>query len=435
MTGLQPGAATMTVLFTDLVDSTAMRGRIGDDQADEVRREHDDLIGALVEENRGTIVKGLGDGMMAVFGAPSAGIAAAVGIQQAVARRNRGAKVPIALRTGLSVGEVRIESDDVYGTPVVEASRLCGAAGADQILAAEHVKVLAGSRSTATFRDFGEVELKGLTEPLATLEVLWWEASDAPTVPFPDIATLAAPYELVGRSVERYALGHAWLNARTAKAPAVFISGPDGVGKTRLMAEFARRTTESEGGLVLYGRCSEHGGDPFQPFAEAIHHYVANVPAGQLADLLGAFAADLSCMVPELAEPLGAASAPAPVGDDLELLRIFDAVVGWLAVAARDEPVVLILDDLQWASGDTLALLRHLVESAQPIARAHPGRVRRPRGRRPARAPRAGSPSRQRSGHRTDPAQGPVGGRRRGDPHRGCRRPRRGLVAAGREGP
>ena len=70
MTGLQPGAATMTVLFTDLVDSTAMRSRIGDDQADDVRREHDDLITRLVDENRGSIVKGLGDGIMAVF--PSA---------------------------------------------------------------------------------------------------------------------------------------------------------------------------------------------------------------------------------------------------------------------------------------------------------------------------------------------------------------------------
>jgi class 3 adenylate cyclase len=161
MTGLQPGAATMTVLFTDLVDSTAMRGRIGDDQADEVRREHDDLIGGLVDENRGSIVKGLGDGVMAVFDAPSAGIAAAVGMQQAIARRNRQAKVPIALRMGLSVGEVRVESDDVYGTPVVEASRLCGAAGADQILAAEHVKLLAGSRSTSTAQ-----ALAGTREPV-----------------------------------------------------------------------------------------------------------------------------------------------------------------------------------------------------------------------------------------------------------------------------
>ena len=367
MTGLQPGAATMTVLFTDLVDSTAMRGRIGDDQADEVRREHDELIASVVEENRGTIVKGLGDGMMAVFGAPSAGIAAAVGIQQAIARRNRGAKVPIALRTGLSVGEVRIEADDVYGTPVVEASRLCGAAGADQILTAEHVKLLAGSRSTATFRDFGEVELKGLTEPLATLELLWWEASDVPAVPFPEIPTLTEPYELAGRSVERYALGHAWLKARTANAPAVFVSGPDGVGKTRLLAEFARTTTENEGGVVLYGRCSEHGGVPYQPFAEAIHHSVANVPAGQLADLLGPYTAELGRIVPELAEQLGVTVRPPSDDVDLERLRVFDAVAGWLSVASRDEPLVLILDDLQWASGDTLALLAHLVETPRSL--------------------------------------------------------------------
>ncbi len=369
MTGLQPGAATMTVLFTDLVDSTAMRSRLGDDQADEVRREHDDLIARLVDENRGSIVKGLGDGIMAVFGAPSAGIAAAVGIQQAIARRNRQAKVPIALRMGLSVGEVRVEADDVYGTPVVEASRLCSAAGADQILAAEHVKLLAGSRSTATFRAFGELELKGLGEPLRTLEVLWWEASDAPTVPFPEIPTLTKPTDAVGRRVERYAIGHAFLNARTAKAPVVFVSGADGVGKTRLMAEFAQRTTQNEGGMVLYGRCSEHGAAPFQPFIEALRYYVENVPSGQLGDLLGSFTGELTRLVPDLRERVpGATLAPVSTADpDLASLRLFDAVAGWLVAASRDEPVVLLLDDMQWASGATLELLRHVVDSPTPM--------------------------------------------------------------------
>lgn len=366
MTGLQPGAATMTVLFTDLVDSTAMRSRLGDDQADEVRREHDDLINRIVDENRGSIVKGLGDGVMAVFGAPSAGLAAAVGIQQAVARRNRAARVPIALKLGLSVGEVRVESDDVYGTPVVEASRLCGAAGADQILAAEHVKLLAGSRSTATYREHGELELKGLADPLRTLEVLWWEASDAPTVPFPDIPTLVTPYDFVGRSIERYALGHAWLNARTARAPVVLLTGPAGVGKTRLVVEWAQ-TAQNEGGLVLYGRCNPLSGPAFQPFAEAVRYYVSNVPSGQLADLLGPFATDLARLVPDLGEQLFGVKSR-PVDDpDLATLRLFDAVAGLLAAASRDDPVLLILDDLQWASGATLQMLQHIAESPTPM--------------------------------------------------------------------
>jgi tetratricopeptide (TPR) repeat protein len=357
----------MTVLFTDLVDSTAMRSRIGDDLADDVRREHDELISRLVDENRGSIVKGLGDGIMAVFGAPSAGIAASVGIQQAVAKRNRGARVPIALKLGLSVGEVRVEADDVFGTPVVEASRLCSAAGADQILTADHVKLLAGSRSTATFREFGELSLKGLSEPLRTLEVLWWEASDAPSIPFPEIPALTASSTFAGRSVERYAIGHAWLNARTAKAPVVFVSGPDGIGKTRLVAEFARRTTSNEGGTVLYGSCSDGGGAPFQPFAEAIRYYVSNVPSGQLADLLGAFAGELVRIVPELAEQLPNTKRATQGDPEFARLRLFDAVAGWLSAASRDEPMIFILDDLQWSSGSTLDLLRHVADSPTPM--------------------------------------------------------------------
>nr|MCU0268369.1 AAA family ATPase [Acidimicrobiales bacterium] len=367
MTGLQPGAATLTVLFTDLVDSTAMRSRLGDDQADDVRREHDELIRQHVAGQRGTIVKGLGDGVLAVFPAPSEGLAAAVGIQQEIARRNRQARVPIALRMGLSVGEVRVDADDVFGTPVVEASRLCSAAQADQILSAAIVCRLAGSRSGASHRSVGDLELKGLPEPLSTVEVLWWETSAAPSIPLPDMSPAGVPYPFMGRSVERYAIAHAWLQARTAAAPVVFVSGPAGMGKTRFVAEFAR-TAQNEGGIVLYGHCEDGSGITFQPFVEAVRHYQANVPPGQIAQQLGRGAADLGRLVPELADVLPA-SAPAAVSadPDAEATRVFDAVPAWLEAAALDEPILLVLDDLHWASASTLDLLRRVLRSDAPM--------------------------------------------------------------------
>src|SRR3954469_25348796 len=108
MTGLQPGAATMTVVFTDLVGSTAMRSALGDDRADALRREHDDLLARLIDEHRGLVVKGTGDGIMAVFHAPSEAIASVVAIQHRIASRNKRSDVPLSLRIGVSIGEVRI---------------------------------------------------------------------------------------------------------------------------------------------------------------------------------------------------------------------------------------------------------------------------------------------------------------------------------------
>ena len=123
MAGLQPGAATMTVLFTDLVGSTAMRSALGDDRADLVRREHDDLLARVIDDHRGVVVKGLGDGIMAVFQAPSEGVAAAVAIQQAITRRNRRADVALApahgpqRRRGARRGRRRLRHAGGRGVP------------------------------------------------------------------------------------------------------------------------------------------------------------------------------------------------------------------------------------------------------------------------------------------------------------------------------
>ena len=145
--GALMGRTMAVVLFTDLVGSTELRGRLGEDAADELRRRHDQLLAQAVEANNGRVVKGLGDGIMATFAGASDAVAAAVAIQQAVDRLNRSGKasVPLAVRVGLSAGDVSFEDDDVHGTPVIEAARLCAAAGGGEILAAEVVRALAGS--------------------------------------------------------------------------------------------------------------------------------------------------------------------------------------------------------------------------------------------------------------------------------------------------
>src|SRR5438093_7968814 len=106
--------ATATVLFTDLVASTELRGRLGEEAADSLRRTHDRLLTQAVEAHAGRVVKGLGDGIMATFPGAADAVAAAVAIQQAVDRQNRAGKspLPLSVRVGLSAGDVSFEDDD-----------------------------------------------------------------------------------------------------------------------------------------------------------------------------------------------------------------------------------------------------------------------------------------------------------------------------------
>jgi class 3 adenylate cyclase len=168
------GRATATVLFTDLVGSTELRTRLGEQAAEELRRRHDRLLAEAVADHQGRVIKGLGDGIMATFTGASDGVAAAVAIQQAVDRHNRGgtSPVPLAVRVGLSVGDVTFEDDDVHGTPVIEAARLCNAAASGQILAPETLRWLARSSETV-YITVGSLDLKGLPEPLSTVQVEW----------------------------------------------------------------------------------------------------------------------------------------------------------------------------------------------------------------------------------------------------------------------
>ena len=142
----------VTVLFTDMVGSTALASSMSPDAADALRREHFSALRQAVAELGGREVKNLGDGVMVVFGAASMALACAVAMQQAIERDNRGRDDAVGLRVGLSGGEVSFEDDDYFGDPVVEAARLCASCEGGQVLAADVV------RATCTVDPLGLLE-------------------------------------------------------------------------------------------------------------------------------------------------------------------------------------------------------------------------------------------------------------------------------------
>ncbi len=355
----------VTVLFTDLVGSTEHRATLGEEAADELRRAHDRVLADAVNSHGGKVIKGLGDGIMAGFDGAADALAAALAIQRGADRLSRRRSGKLSVRVGISVGDVTWEDSDCFGVPVIEAARLCAAAEGGQILAADLVRAMTRGRGGYDFETVGNLELKGLPEPVPTL-ALNWSPSPAEEVLPPALAT-AAGEAFVGRDAELEKLVGAWKQARDGSLRAVMVAGEPGVGKTRLAFELARRVHD-DGGRVLYGRCEEELGVPYQPFAEALRPYVAECPLHELTDLAQVHEGELTRLVPELARRLPDVAPPLHAEPEAERYRLFEAVVGLLATASREAPVLFVIDDLHWAAKPTLLLLHHLIARQEPAA-------------------------------------------------------------------
>jgi len=287
---------TATILVTDLVGSTEMRARLGEEEGDRLHRLHDRLLYDAVESHGGVVVKGLGDGILASFTGATEAVAAAVAIQQAADfHTRRHPDQALVLRVGLSAGDVTVQEDgDRVGTPVIEAARLCAAASGGQILAAEIVRALSRGRGSHQFSFIGELELKGLVEPVAALAIGWQAGRPVGAeIPFPPLLAANDRLGFAGRAQELELLEEAWKEAVSGVRRTVLVAGEPGVGKTRLAAELARRVHEG-GGAVLYGRCEEDLGVPYEPFVEALRWFCEHVPVEELMARLGRFPGELA---------------------------------------------------------------------------------------------------------------------------------------------
>ena len=170
---------TATVLFTDLVGSTETIARVSSATADAIRARHFSKVRNVLAVHHGHEVKTLGDGFMAVFESATDGIACAVTLQRTMSRDREREEHALVMRIGISAGEVTVESDDYFGLPVIEASRLCGAAGAGQILCSELLRLLAGGSGMHQFSTLGHFDLKGLPAPVQVCEVGWEAEGDS----------------------------------------------------------------------------------------------------------------------------------------------------------------------------------------------------------------------------------------------------------------
>jgi class 3 adenylate cyclase len=158
---------TVSILVTDIVGSTALAARLGDQRWLGVLQSHNALVREQLARHGGTEIKQSGDGFLATFPSSRAAVRSAIGINRSMEGYRRGhPDTPLQLRIGIHAGEVEREGTDVFGVNVSTASRIASAAAPGEVLVSGVVRDLADSTSDLRFGDPREVVLAGLSTPI-----------------------------------------------------------------------------------------------------------------------------------------------------------------------------------------------------------------------------------------------------------------------------
>jgi class 3 adenylate cyclase/tetratricopeptide (TPR) repeat protein len=353
------GGPVLAVLCSDIVGSTELYASLGDVAAHALIADHDEVIRQVLAAHGGRRVKGLGDGVLAVFDSPRAAIRAALEVQGAtdaarVEADDDAGGPRLALRVGLSAGEV-IEDDegDVHGAAVVTAARITALATGGQVLAAEVVVRLAGRMPGLEVRSLGPRRLKGFDHSVELCDVRvegTRHDTGERTALVPPAPPHATEDEFVGRGWERSEVDGSLDATLAGRGALVLVSGEAGIGKTRLARE-ATAGAANRGCRTIWAECWEGDGPAYWPWVQVLR---------SLRDALDWSSLDrraLGMLVPEFGDDVGLDAEADPAGTRA---RVFNAVVDLFGAASAITPLVVVLDDLHWADEPSLLLLRYL---------------------------------------------------------------------------
>jgi DNA-binding SARP family transcriptional activator/WD40 repeat protein len=376
-------ARVVFILFSDVVASTEVLDRLGDEAAEDRRRTHFRQLRDAVAAHHGREVKNTGDGLMVAFASGTDAVACALEMQRAVEESIRASPDTPNIRIGLHVGEPMRDEDDYFGTSVVIARRLCDAAAPGQILASDLVRELVEPRRRFTFADAGSTALKGLVEPVPAVEILGesTEVEAEPRTPAepPYKGLVAFEPEDSGLFFGREATV-ALLIDRLATARLLAVVGASGTGKSSLVRAgvvAALRKDALPGSSTWPTLLMSPGA---HPLAELAAHLSlrAGVPVGSLLDDLAGEPRALDLAARQAAASLPAGARVVVVIDQFEELftlcrdecergQFIDALVHAVTVAGGIMTVVLAVRADFYGHYAAHAELAHLLETGTAL--------------------------------------------------------------------
>ena len=348
-----------TILVTDLVGSTRLATSVGPVRADQVRDEHFSVLREAIEASGGHEFKDTGDGLMVAFNSASAAVRCAVSMQQLIERRYRRAEQKLQVRIGLAAGESTVQDGNYFGMPSILAARLCAKAPEEGILVSPTVRMLATRLDGIRFDSAGGLDLKGFSEPIEGFAVPWTRLADETAGvggwPLPALLRSAPRAAFVERSL---------CLALAGTRQVVWVSGEPGIGKSRL-SSLSAHGAHGEGFAVLWGACSEELAVPYEPWISVCSQLVEHAPSAVLERHVERHRGELGRLTRELPRRLPEAPEPESSDPETERFLLFSAVAGALVELAASLPVCLVLDDLHWADGQSVALLKHVVSATE----------------------------------------------------------------------
>ena len=383
----------LTVLFCDLVDSTALASRLDPEDLRDVIRAYQGTCAEVIQHFDGHIAQYLGDGLLVYFGYPQAheddaqrAVRAGLGLVEALDTLNRrgvlGQTVQLALRIGIHtgvavVGEIggggRQEQLALGETPNI-AARLQGLAAPNTVVISAATQRLI--QGYFTCHDLGLQTLKGLATPLHVAQVV--RATEVQQR-F-EVAAARGLTPLVGREHEVGLLRERWGQVQAGHGQIVMLSGEAGIGKSRLV-QVVKEEISSATALRIEYHCSPyHQHSAFYPVIAHLERVLAwrqdDTPTDRLRkleDALRPYPLPLAAVVPLVAAllllPLPAERyPPLTLPPQRQKQKTLEALLTWLLALTEQQPVLFVMEDLHWIDPSTLEFLTLLVEQG-PTAR------------------------------------------------------------------
>ena len=358
----------LTILFCDLVGSTALSQRLDPEALRALIGGYQERCSAVIKKYDGHVAQYLGDGVMVYFGWPRAheddaerAIRAALEIVDTVTKSS--GDEPLHVRVGIATGTVVVGQSSggdssepklaVGETPNL-AARLQGLAGIDEIVISPVTRRLVGA--AVTFEDMGDQILKGITEPVRSWRVTGLGRSRAR---FDASSNAGAPMPLVGRESELKLLLERWEQAMEGEGHVVLLCGEPGIGKSRLTQALRENVGDKPHIRIRYQCSPYHSSTALHPFIEQLQHAARIAPDDavdtkltKLESLLSQAVDDLAQAVPLLASLLSidysSRYSPLTVSPQKQKDLMLQALGHQLMGLSGKTPVLMILEDAHW---------------------------------------------------------------------------------------
>ena len=385
-----PVPAVRTFLIADIRGYTQFTAEHSDEATARLLTRFAMLAREVVEAYDGRVVELRGDEVLAIFASSRQALRAALGLQARLAEATQAdPSLPLQVGIGLDAGEVLPVEDGYRGIALNLAARLCSIAVAGEVLASEEIVHLARKVEGLVYEDRGTAQFRGFADHVRVFRIVdvrdhSREHADASAGRMVDTqsataeveTTRTAPVEpalpvggvqggepddpLVAREAEIQQLAGTLAAVAAGSGRLVLLAGEPGIGKTRL-AEEVTLIAQRQGMLVLWGRCYEGAGAPaFWPWMQLLRAYMHQRSLRELEVVLGTGAGVIAQLAPDIRARLPQTPEPLPLEPEPARFRLFENMTQFLLRAARQQPLVLVLDDLHWADEASVLLLEFL---------------------------------------------------------------------------